>query len=114
MLHQFLDAASIAGYRPADKVIVTKSGHPRSAEPAQLADLVRQLSTRAPISVQPNLSGALREALAWAEPQDLICVTGSIFVVAQARREWAERHPEAFATDDWVWQDETAGEVIPD
>ncbi len=114
MLHQFLDGAIAAGYPPADKVIVTKSGHPRSAEPAQLADLVRQLSTQTPISVQPDLSSALREALAWAEPQDLICITGSIFVVAQARRHWAERHPEAFAPDDWVWQDETAGEVVPD
>ncbi len=114
MLRQFLDGSAVAGYLPADKVIVTKSGHPRSAEPAQLADLVRRLSTQMPISVQPNLSSALREALAWAEPHDLVCITGSIFVVAQARREWAERHPEAFAADDWVWQDETAGEVVPD
>ena len=114
MLHQFLEPESATGYPPANKVIVTKSGHPRSAEPAQLADLVRQINSSAPISVQPDLTGALREALAWAGPQDLICLTGSIFVVAQARREWAHRHPEAFAADDWVWQDETAGETTPD
>lgn len=114
MLRQFLEPQSVTGYPPADKVIVTKSGHPRSAEPAQLADLVRQLSTTTPISVQPDLVAALREALAWAEPQDLICITGSIFVVAQARREWAHRHPECFAADDWVWQDETAGETVTD
>jgi hypothetical protein len=52
--------------------------------------------------------------LAWAGPNDLICITGSIFVVAQARRAWAARHPEVFAADDWVFQDETAGEVVPD
>ncbi len=114
MLRQFLEPERVTGYPPADKVIVTKSGHPRSAEPAQLADLVRHVNSSAPISVQPDLVAALREALAWAGPQDLICITGSIFVVAQARLEWTHRHPEAFAADDWVWQDETAGETVPD
>jgi len=95
-------------------VIVTRSGHPRSANTAQLADLVREVSGSCPISVQPNLESALAEALAWAGPDDLICVTGSIFVVAQARRAWAQRHPEVFAPDDWVFQDETAGEPVPD
>ena len=90
-------------------MIVTKSGHPRSADPAQLADLVRKVNPTCPISVQTSLDSALTEALAWAGPDDLICVTGSIFVVAQARRAWAARHPEAFSADDWVFQDETAG-----
>ncbi len=57
MLRQFLEAAERRpGYPPADKVIVTKSGHPRSAEPAQLADLVRHISSSTPISVQPDLA----------------------------------------------------------
>jgi dihydrofolate synthase / folylpolyglutamate synthase len=114
MLRVFLGPAGETGYPPADKVIVSKSGHPRSSEPAELADLVRSINSRTPISVQPDLSSALREAVAWAAPGDLICITGSIFVVAQARREWAHRHPEAFLPDDWVWQDETAGEPVPD
>ena len=53
-------------------------------------------------------------ALAWAGPDDVICVTGSISVVAQARRAWAARHPEAFSPDDWVFQDETPGQDVPD
>ncbi len=114
MLKTFLEPEHVTGYRPADKVIVSKSGHPRSADPAQLADLVRSINTTCPISVQPSLESALIEALAWAEPNDLICITGSIFVVAQARRTWAARHPEAFLADDWVFQDETAGEPVPD
>ncbi len=93
---------------------MTQSGHPRSANPAGLADQVRHLTAQCPISVQDHLDGALNEALAWAAPDDLICITGSIFVVAQARRAWAKRHPEAFAPDDWVFQDETAGETAPD
>lgn len=114
MLKTFLDSQEETGYPPADKVIVTRSSHPRSADTTQLADLVRGISGSCPISVQPDLESALAEALAWAGPDDLICVTGSIFVVAQARRAWARRHPEAFAPDDWVFQDETAGQPVPD
>lgn len=114
MLETFLLPGATTGYPAADKVIVTQSGHPRSAVPAQLADLVRSLNPDCPISVQPSLRSALLEVMAWADPDDLICVTGSIFVVAQARRTWAEQHPQAFAPDDWVFQDETAGEPVPD
>jgi dihydrofolate synthase/folylpolyglutamate synthase len=97
-----------------DKVIVTRSGHPRSADQAQLADQVRHLNATVPISVQDTLANALTEAMAWAGPADVIGVTGSIFVVAQARRAWAKRHPKAFSPDDWVFQDETAGEPVSD
>jgi dihydrofolate synthase/folylpolyglutamate synthase len=109
MLHAFLTPDPANKLLPADKVIVTKSYHPRAAELAALADHVRTLSANCPISVHDNLDSALTEALAWASSDDLICVTGSIFVVAQARRAWAEHHPEAFAADDWVFQDESVG-----
>jgi len=89
MLESFLGPEIATGYPPADKVIVSKSGHPRSADPAQLADLVRKVNPTCPISVHASLDSAFTEALAWAGPNDLICVTGSIFVVAQARRAWA-------------------------
>jgi dihydrofolate synthase/folylpolyglutamate synthase len=114
MLRTFLPPDPYSGNTPADKVIVTKSGHPRSASPAQLADQVRSFCASCPISVHDNLDASLTEALLWAEPDDLICVTGSIFAVAQARRAWATRHPEAFPPDDWVFQDETVGQVIDD
>lgn len=109
MLHAFLTPEPAKEMLPADKVIVTKSYHPRAADLAGLADHVRSLNPNCPISVQDNLDGALTEALAWAGGADLVCVTGSIFVVAQARRAWARRHPEAFPPDDWVFQDESIG-----
>jgi dihydrofolate synthase/folylpolyglutamate synthase len=109
MLHAFLAPDPASKTLPADKVIVTKSYHPRAADLAGLADHVRMLNPNCPISVHDNLEDALTEGLAWAGNEDLICVTGSIFVVAQARRAWAERHPEAFSPDDWVFQDETTG-----
>jgi folylpolyglutamate synthase/dihydropteroate synthase len=114
MLAAFLTPDPASGYKPVDKVIVTQSGHPRSTVPAQLADQVRHISAAVPISVHDNVDSALTEALAWAGEDDLICVTGSIFVVAQARRAWAKRYPETFPPDDWVFQDETAGEMVTD
>ena len=110
MLHAFLTPDPASKTLPADKVIVTKSYHPRAADLAGLADHVRTLSPNCPISVHDNLEGALTEALAWAGSEDMICVTGSIFVVAQARRAWAQRYPEAFPPDDWVFQDES---IVP-
>jgi dihydrofolate synthase / folylpolyglutamate synthase len=109
MLHAFLKPDPAIKILPADKVIVTKSYHPRAADLAGLADHVRTLNPNCPISVHDNLDSALTEALAWAGHDDLICVTGSIFVVAQARRAWAKRHPGAFPPDDWVFQDESNG-----
>jgi dihydrofolate synthase / folylpolyglutamate synthase len=109
MLRTFLTADGRETDRTADKVIVTKSAHPRAVDPAHLADQVRSNCATCPISVHDDIDGALTEALAWAKPQDVICVTGSIFVVARARQEWAARHPEAFPPSDWVFEDETIG-----
>lgn len=114
MLESFLTPDPESGFVPVDKVIATKSGHPRSADPAQLADQVRRLSPTCPISTQDDLDSALNEALAWAGSLDLICVTGSIFVVAQARRTWAQRYPDAFPPNDWAFQDESPGNVVTD
>jgi dihydrofolate synthase / folylpolyglutamate synthase len=114
MLSTFLTPDPAGAGEQVDKVIVTKSGHPRSAEPAGLAEQVRSHNATCPVSVQDTLEAALAEALAWARPDDLICVTGSIFVVAQARLAWSRRHPEAFAPDDWVFHDESPGATITD
>lgn len=111
MLHLFLDPQQTTGYSTIDKLIVSKSGHPRSADPAQLAAMAHAINAACPVSVQADLDDALAEALAWAGPDDLICVTGSIFVVAQARWAWMRRRPEAFAPDDWVFENDTADET---
>jgi dihydrofolate synthase/folylpolyglutamate synthase len=112
MLETFLTPPP--GEGRVDKVIVTKSGHPRSTSPARLADQVRSVDPAIPISVHDSVDAAFTEALAWARPEDVVCVTGSIFVVAQARRAWATHHPDAFPADDWVFQDETAGAPVSD
>ena len=65
-----------------DKVIVTRSRHPRSAEPAPVvAEFARHGIQAQAVDDVPS---ALSIALALAGEKDLICVTGSLFVVAEA------------------------------
>jgi dihydrofolate synthase/folylpolyglutamate synthase len=62
-------------------VIVTTTRHPRALEPAKLAtQLSKQGITP---EVVANVASAVDLALAKAKPEDLICATGSIFVVAE-------------------------------
>ncbi|MEA3442448.1 MAG: folylpolyglutamate synthase/dihydrofolate synthase family protein [Chloroflexota bacterium] len=64
------------------RVIVTRSSHPRAASPSAVTVEFNKLGLR-PDTAQ-NVSQALRQALSLAGERDLICVTGSLFVVAEA------------------------------
>ena len=99
---------------PVDKIIITRSGHPRAAATETLMEPVQGYGLSIPIAAYNSIDEALADALAWAGPDDLICITGSIFVVAQARRAWAERYPDAFPPEDWVFQDESSVAIISD
>jgi dihydrofolate synthase/folylpolyglutamate synthase len=70
------------------EVIITRSSHPRSAPPEALVELFVNLGlqTRSTSSVQD----AMRLALQHASPDDLVLVTGSLFVVAEALAWWQE------------------------
>jgi folylpolyglutamate synthase/dihydropteroate synthase len=72
----------------SDYVIVTRSDHPRAAAPVRLADIVAEAGGGAEVSV--NVSKAVHRALEVAGPASGILVTGSVFVVADAREAWAE------------------------
>jgi len=65
-----------------DEVIVTRSHHPRAMEPSQLVNTFKVYG------VEARMAEAVPEALSLAmnraRSQDLICVTGSLFVVAEA------------------------------
>lgn len=62
-------------------VIVTSSRHPRAVETAML---IGEFSKRGIIpEVAENVTSAVELALARAAPGDLICATGSLFIVAE-------------------------------
>ncbi len=65
-----------------DKVIVTHSHHPRPMAPAAIVAEFTKHGVET--QVVDNVPSALTEALALAGDRDLICVAGSLFVVAEA------------------------------
>lgn len=67
----------------ASHIVATKSAHPRSAQPGAIAAEASALTAN--VSTSPDVRAALSTAREIAGPQDLICVTGSLFIVAEAR-----------------------------
>ncbi len=69
----------------ADKVIFTKaSGNLRAAKPAYLAEVYAECSGRE-AQVAENLDEALRIARSAVSREDIICVTGSFYLVGEAK-----------------------------
>ncbi len=74
----------------AQRVFVTRSRHTRAAAPETLAAAAADLGFEAATS--PDIAAALNTALETARPRDVICVTGSIFCVADARETYFSRN----------------------
>jgi dihydrofolate synthase/folylpolyglutamate synthase len=73
----------------ADKVIFTSTGSPRTAEAADLAAMYIEHSGKM-AQVAPSLDDAMRIALGAVGREDLICVTGSFYLVAQAMKKYSK------------------------
>lgn len=82
----------------SEYVIVTRSDHPRAAAPIELADAVASAGGGAEVSV--NVKKSLRRGLEMMDPGGGLLVTGSIFLVADAREEWARRTGEPVPDND--------------
>lgn len=67
----------------AASVVVTRSSHPRAAPMERLAAIVAGHGV--PVAAVEGVAAAIERARQLAGPDDLICVTGSLFVVAEAR-----------------------------
>ena len=72
----------------ADKVIFTSNGTPRSADPKDLLARFMEKSQKM-AQVEPTLADAYRTALHCVSREDLICITGSVYLVGEAKRELA-------------------------
>jgi dihydrofolate synthase/folylpolyglutamate synthase len=69
-------------------ITVTRSSHARSAHPSTLAaEFAKQGSSP---EITDTVTEALSSVLSTARENDLVCVTGSLFVVAEAL-EYAAR-----------------------
>jgi dihydrofolate synthase/folylpolyglutamate synthase len=69
----------------ADKVIFTKSDNARAADPKDLARRYMEMSGKM-CQVAPNARAAIELAKKGVAREDLICVTGSLYLVAEVRR----------------------------
>lgn len=78
----------------ADRFILVKPAQERSEDPRVLMDSLRnRLACQKPIDIVEQIPYALHKAKQAANSEDLICVTGSIFTVAETKRSLAN---EAF------------------
>ena len=71
----------------AATVILTQSPQPRAISASVLASITRHLAHA--LEVIPDPGAALRRALELAAPDDVVFVTGSLFIVGDLHRYWA-------------------------
>ena len=83
-------AGMVAELAPlTSEVIVTGSHHPRAVEPAVLASEFSKWGVT-PV-VAESVASAVELALVKAAPDDLVCATGSVFVIAEVMEEMGRK-----------------------
>jgi dihydrofolate synthase/folylpolyglutamate synthase len=73
----------------ADNLILTRPESERAMSPAMILQMARQYHRDVVMTERPE--EALRMALAEADPSDLICVTGSLYLIGAVKRFIAEK-----------------------
>lgn len=74
----------------ADKIIFTTTGSPRSADPAELAAEYVDRSSGKMAQVAKRLEDAMQIATSALTREDLICITGSFYLVAEAMKKYTK------------------------
>ncbi|HXV44258.1 MAG TPA: cyanophycin synthetase, partial [Anaerolineae bacterium] len=74
----------------AAHMFMLASRHPRAEKAERLTALAEAMGYQT--TPMPDVASALEQALAGAGQIDLICVTGSLFLVADAREAWLRRN----------------------
>ncbi|MFH0972129.1 MAG: folylpolyglutamate synthase/dihydrofolate synthase family protein [Candidatus Micrarchaeota archaeon] len=69
----------------ADELILTRAAIDRSAAPETLETALGKLKGKPKLMLKSTLKGAISYAKAIAHPNDLICISGSLYLVGEAR-----------------------------
>jgi dihydrofolate synthase/folylpolyglutamate synthase len=69
----------------ADIIVVTKSQNSRACEPSKLKEIIEKSGYEKEVVVKDRVSDAVDYAESIAKKNDLICITGSLFTVGEAR-----------------------------
>ena len=81
----------------ADRIVATRSRHPRSMRPEEISDVFLADGFPATyMAISDNVSNAVNLAFSEASDDDLVLVTGSLFVVAEARETLLGIAPETY------------------
>ena len=75
-----------------DAVVATATHNPRAIGAQELSARVRE-ATRAAVYSEPDVASAVARAVALAGPRDLVCATGSLYLVAEAL-QWFAAQPD--------------------
>jgi dihydrofolate synthase/folylpolyglutamate synthase len=68
----------------ADKVIFTRSNSPKAASPEDLADMYTEICGKM-CQTAPSLGPAIQLAKSAISKEDLICITGSFYLIGEAK-----------------------------
>jgi dihydrofolate synthase/folylpolyglutamate synthase len=68
-----------------DVIITTKSQNKRATEPDKLKGIVKKLNFKNQVVTKNKVCEAIKYATSIAKKDDLICVTGSLFTIGEAR-----------------------------
>jgi dihydropteroate synthase len=79
----------VAQLPPVETVLATRPDLDRAADLDTLVDAFAGRSAR--VERVPSVAAAVERALATADPADFVLVTGSLYVVAEARDRWTRR-----------------------
>ena len=68
-----------------DVIVTTKSQNKRATEPFKLKEITEKLNLKNQVIAKNKADEAVKYALSIAKKDDLICITGSLFTVGEAR-----------------------------
>ena len=82
----------------SDVVIVTKSKNARACEPTALKDRIKEIGYTKDLFVEKSLPKAIDHAKVMAGKKDVICISGSLFTVGEARSYFAKSSKQIIRT----------------
>jgi dihydrofolate synthase/folylpolyglutamate synthase len=80
----------------AASVIITEPRQPRALSASVLAEMTGHLTRN--VEVVPDPAAALERAVLRAEPEDAVFATGSLYLIEDYRRGWANAHAASNST----------------
>ena len=69
----------------SDVIVATESNNPRACKSEELKSKIQELGFEKKLFVKSSISGAIMHAKLLANKKDMICISGSLFTVGEAR-----------------------------